>query len=491
MNDQFDDELDNDKNEEEEDFAKLLESYDEGMNDEIQVGDKIKGKIIEIGMDSVFINTGTKVDGVVEKKELCNDDGEFPYVKGDELDLYVVYSSESEIRLSKALSGESGDQALYDAQKNKIPVDGKVTEICKGGFRVEIMKKLSFCPLSQMDLKFVTKPEEFVGNTYRFMISRIEENGRNIVVSRRNFMEMDLKDARNQFLKDLAVDVILEGNIIKLMDFGAFVELFPGIEGMIHISELSWSRIDHPKEVVKEGESVKVKVIKVEKQDSKNKLKIALSLKQAGGDPWDTAIEKFAIGDMIKGKVTRCLDFGAFIEIAPGIEGLVHISEMSYTKRVNKAQDVVSPGDMVSVLIKEIDPAKKRISLSIKDAEGDPWIDVKEKYPAGKTITGKVERRETFGLFVILEPGVTGLLHKSKISKAYDASGIDKLKSGDEIHVQVEDVNMKDRRITLVPADASDVEDWQSYKSDTSSSNPTGSLGEKLQQAFRNKEKSK
>ena len=172
---------------EEEDFAKLLESYDEGMNEEVQIGDKIQGEIIEIGMDSVFVSTGTKVDGVVDKKELLTEEGQFPYQKGDRLDLYVVQTTESEIRLSKAISREAGSQALYDAYKSKIPVDGKVTETCKGGFRVEIMKKKAFCPLSQMDIKYVNKPEEYVGNAYRFMISRIEEKGRNIVVSRRDF----------------------------------------------------------------------------------------------------------------------------------------------------------------------------------------------------------------------------------------------------------------------------------------------------------------
>ena len=271
------------------------------------------------------------------------------------------------------------------------------------------------------------------------------------------------------------------------MNFGAFVELFPGIEGMIHISELSWSRIDHPKEVVKEGDAVTVKVIKVEPQDSGNKLKIALSLKQVEGDPWSRAAEKFKAGDMIKGKVTRCLDFGAFIEIAPGIEGLVHVSEMSYTRRVHKAQEEVQPGEIVSVMIKEIDTEKRRISLSIKDAEGDPWVDVGDKYPAGKALQGKVERKETFGLFILLEPGVTGLLHKSKIGKAFNASELEKLKPGDDIHVQVEEVTVRDRRITLAPADSSDAENWQNYT--PKSSAPVGSLAEKLQQALQKKAK--
>ena len=486
MNDDF--QANDTPEEEDEDFAKLLETYDEGMNEEVQVGDKIQGEIIEIGMDSVFVSTGTKVDGVVDKKELLTEDGQFPYQKGDRLDLYVVQSTESEIRLSKAISRESGSQALYDAYKGNIPVDGKVTETCKGGFRVEIMKKKAFCPLSQMDIKYVNKPDEYVGDTYRFMITRIEEKGRNIVVSRRDFLEIDLKEARSQFLRDLAVDGVLEGTVIKLMDFGAFVELFPGIEGMIHISELSWSRIDHPKEVVKEGDAVTVKVIKIETQASRDKLKIALSLKQTEGDPWTKAAEKFKTGDMIKGKVIRCLDFGAFVEIAPGVEGLVHVSEMSYTRRVHRAQDVVQPGEMVSVTIKDIDTGKRRISLSIKDAEGDPWVEAADKYPAGKPLKGTVERKETFGLFVLLEPGVTGLLHKSKIGKAYNASELEKLKPGDDVHVMVEEVNVRERRITLAPADDSNAENWQSYT--PKSSAPVGSLAEKLQQALQEKTKS-
>ncbi|MFO7559959.1 MAG: S1 RNA-binding domain-containing protein, partial [Desulfobacterales bacterium] len=359
MNDNFEEMTDNG---EEENFAELLESYNNNMNEEIRVGDKIRGEIIEIGMDSVFINTGTKIDGVVEKNELVDENGEFTYTKGDILDLYVVSSNESEIQLSKALSSTSGHHMLYDAFENKIPVEGKVSSTCKGGVSVEVMKKQAFCPLSQMDLKYVKDPEEYVGRTFQFLIKRIEEKGKNIIVSRRDFLELDQKEAREQFLKDLAVGKLYNGCVTKLMDFGAFIELFPGIEGMAHISELSWSRTNKPDEVLKENENVQVKVIGVEYPDSSKTPKIALSIKQAGEDPWESVPEKFKKGDIIKGTVTRCMDFGAFVEIAPGTEGLVHISEMSYTKRVLKSESVVKPGESVLVMIKEIDPQKKRIS---------------------------------------------------------------------------------------------------------------------------------
>ncbi|MFO7560952.1 MAG: S1 RNA-binding domain-containing protein, partial [Desulfobacterales bacterium] len=197
--------------------------------------------------------------------------------------------------------------------------------------------------------------------------------------------------------------------------------------------------------------------------------------------------EKFKKGDIIKGTVTRCMDFGAFVEIAPGTEGLVHISEMSYTKRVLKSENVVKPGESILVMIKEIDPQKKRISLSIKDAEGDPWVEAREKYIPGKTVTGIVEKKEKFGLFVSLEPGVTGLLHQSKISRSFDAVEIEKLKSGDKISVTIEEINPRDRRIDLLPSGSSDHENWNGYAAESKRS--AGSFGEKLQEALNAKNK--
>jgi len=471
-----------------ESFAELFESYNKGMTEKIRIGDKIRGEIIEIGTDFVFVNTGTKTDGVVDRTELTDENGNLSCAKGDILDLYAVSINENEIRLSKALSSVSGPHMLHEALKNKIPVEGKVTSSCKGGFQVEIMKKQAFCPLSQMDLKYVKDPEEYIGKTFQFIIKRLEEKGSNVVVSRRDFIELDQQDARKQFLKDLSVAKIFDGRVIKLMKFGAFIELFPGIEGLAHISELSWSRANHPDEVLKVNEPVKVKIIGIEYPESGDTPKIALSVKQVKESPWESVIETFKQGDLVNGKVTRCMDFGAFVEIAPGVEGLVHISEMSYTKRVHKAEELVKPGDTVSVMIKELDPGKKRISLSIKDAEGDPWIDAYEKYMPGKTVSGVVEKKEKFGLFISLEPGITGLLHQSKISRSFDAPEIEKLKPGDGISVTIEDLNPRDRRIELIPAVSSDNADWQGYSK--TSKRPSGSLGEKLKEAL-NVKKSK
>jgi small subunit ribosomal protein S1 len=468
-----------------ENFAQMVESYDAQINADVRVGDKITGQIISISADNVFVNTGTKIDGVVEKKELLDDNGQFVYQEGDTLDLYVMAVNENDIRLSKALSGVGGLNLLRDAFQDKIPVQGKVKEQCKGGFTVDILQHRAFCPISQIDIRYTDKPEEYVGGNYPFLIMRFENNGRNIVVSRRELFVREQEEAKKKFFETLAPGVVLTGKIRNLMPYGAFVELFPGIEGMVHVSELSWSRVEKPEEAVNSGDEITVKVLSVEKGE-KDQLKISLSAKQVGGNPWETGEQAFKAGDKIRGKVTRCADFGAFVEIAPGIEGLVHVSEISYTKRILKPEDVLKPGDMVDLMVKDVDMSRKRISLSIRDAEGDPWIGIKEKYPVGKSITGILEKREKFGFFITLEPGITGLLPKSKISRSENSSAVEKLKVGDSVTVTVEEVKTRERKISLgLGGEEKSEEDWRKYTKGTPSS--LGSLGEKLQQAMMTK----
>ncbi len=238
-------------------------------------------------------------------------------------------------------------------------------------------------------------------------------------------------------------------------------------------------------EAIKTGDEITVKVLSVEKGE-KNQLKISLSVKQVGGDPWESGEMTFNAGDKIQGKVTRCTDFGAFVEIAPGIEGLVHVSEMSYVKRVSKPEDMVKPGDVVDVMIKEADMSKKRISLSMRDAEGDPWINVRQKYAVGASVTGTLEKKEKFGYFITLEPGITGLLPKSKFSKSEKASLFEKLRIGDSITVVIDEVKIKDRKISLGIGEEKSEEDWRKYTKPTQKAS-LSSLGEKLQQAMQAK----
>lgn len=476
-----------DQNDEEESFAELFESYSEGMNEDVQVGDKVKGAIISIGKDSVFVDTGTRTDGFVDKTELLDEEGQFTFEEGDILELYAVAVTGTEIRLSKAISGIGGAELLRDAFENAIPVEGRVKAVIKGGFQVEVAQRRAFCPISQIDLHYVENPEEYLEQAYEFLITEFDEEGRNIVLSRRKLLDRALEKVRESFYAKLVVGDLMEGRVTKLMPFGAFVELAPGVEGMIHISELGWSRVENPDEVLHVGESVRVKVIGMEPGEKSDQLKIALSIKQTLEDPWETVDQRYQEGNTIPGKVTRCLDFGAFVEVEPGIEGLVHISEMSYTRRILRPEDVVSPGEQVQVMIKEIDETKRRISLSLREVEGDPWAGVEERYRVGQSINGTVEKQENFGVFVSLEPGVTGLLPKSALREASKPGMIEKMRPGDPITVLIQRVSAGERKITVGPGDEGDAEDWRSFSSDKRAA--VSSLGEKLMEALESKKK--
>jgi len=485
MSDQFENE-ENDP--EEESFADLFESYSAGMSDDLQLGDKISGKIISIGKDAVFLDVGTKVDGIVELAELLDDDGNLPFTEGDDIELYVVARDDHEIRLSKAISGVGGVEMLREAFHGAIPVEGKVQATCKGGFNVEILHRRAFCPISQMDVEYVETPEDYVGQGYEFLITQFEDNGKNIVVSRRKILAKAMEIEKASFLSTLKQDDVVEGRVTKLMPYGAFVELTPGLEGMVHISELSWSRMEKPEQVVQADDRVLVKVIGITDGEKKNTKKISLSMKQVDEDPWNQVSEKFNPGDKVNGTVTRCMDFGVFVEIAPGIEGLVHISEMSYVKRVVKPADEVTPGESVSVLIKELDPRKRRISLSMRDTQGDPWLDVSDTFRVGQVIAGTLEKKEAFGYFVTLTPGITGLLPKSKFNLADKPGHLEQLKPGDSISVSVAEIHPLDRKITLAPGDAAEEGGWKDYSQKTTAE-PMSDLALKLQALMDTQEK--
>lgn len=475
----FDDENSEEK---EESFATLLEAYSPGENTDLGVGDKISGKIVSIGRDSVFVATGTKIDGVVDKAELLDKNGELTLTEGDMLELYIVALSDEEIKLSKALSGIGGLNMLEEAYKKGAPVEGKISETCKGGVRVEVLQRKAFCPVSQIDINFVENPSDFVGQSFNFLITTFEDNGKNIVLSRRALLAREQEADRKEFYQTLSVGTTMDGTVTRIMPYGAFVQLSSGVEGMVHISEMSWSKSAKAESLVNVADSVHVKVIGIEPDKKPGLLKISLSMKQLAEDPWDSAIEQFHEGDKVQGMVTRCANFGAFVELAPGIEGLVHISEMSYTKRVLKPEEVVSAGETVAVLIKEVDLEKRRLSLSIRDAEGDPWVDITGKYKIGQSVEGILEKKEKFGYFINLEPGITGLLPMSNLNRAAKPAELTKLREGDRIPIMIEAINPGERKITLTPTDTADEQNWQSF-SDTSATS-LGALGDQLQRAL-------
>lgn len=450
------------------DFASMLDEYDSGKARDLNVGDPIEGAIISIGKDSVYVDTGTKTDGVVAKAELLDDDGAFTRKVGDRVKLYVVSVNEGEVLLSKALSGAGQASLILDAFRGRTPVEGKVTQVIKGGFSVDIMGKRAFCPVSQMDVKYVETPEDYLNQTHHFRVTRYEEGGRNIVVSRRDLLNEQIEEERKTFMAAVTPGAVVEGTVSKLMPFGAFVTLAPGVEGMIHVSELSWSRVEKPEEVVQAGDPVKVKVLKIENAGKKGGApRLSLSIRQMSGDPWDDLDNRVKPGDQMPGKVVRLAPFGAFVEVGYGLEGLVHLSEMSHTRRVVKADEVVKTGDIVQVVVKAVDPDKKRISLSIKDALGDPWTGASVRYVQGGTATVTLEKKENFGLLMNLEPGITGLLPSSVMAGSANASEYERLKPGDTAVVVIASVDEENRRISLAPAGDESSGNWAEYSGST------------------------
>jgi small subunit ribosomal protein S1 len=463
-------------------FATLLDAYSPADRTDMQVGDKVRGKIISISNDTIFVDIGNKIDGVVETAEMLDKNKQMPHKEGDTVELYVVGLSDDEIRLSKALSGAGSFDLLKEAHQNAVPVEGKILETCKGGLRVEVMGRKAFCPASQIDINFVENLEDYVGQTYQFLINQVDARDKNVVISRRALLSQELEKSKKQFLTGLQSGDVVDGRITKLMPYGVFVELHSGVDGLVHVSELSWSRVEDPQTFGSPGEPVRVKVIDIEKLDTSDAVKISLSIKQVTDDPWLSADDRFRVGDKVKGKVTRCAKFGAFVEIAAGIEGLVHISEMSYQKRILKPEEIVTPDDSVFVLVKDLDLANRKIALSIRDAEGDPWGDVPQKYKVGQAVEGVIEKKEKFGYFINLSPGVTGLLPKSKISQSPHSNDIEKLKEGNAIPVVIAEISSKERKMTLTPGMSGDEQAWQKFIKEDQTS--MGSLGEKLQAAL-------
>ncbi len=304
-------------------FAEMLaqQEQDEGRFS-LEPGQRVQARIVAITADTIFVSTGSKVDGIVDRAEM-ETDGELPYQVGDTLELYVITASPQEVKLSRAMSGDGSLAALEEARAAGMPVEGRVGAQVKGGYSVEIMKRRAFCPGSQMDLRPLTDPESVLGQTYAFLITKLENHGRNIVVSRRDLLERERAAALEQILADTHEGDTREGTVSRLSTFGAFVELAPGVEGMVHLSELSWSRVERPDDAVHVGDAVTVKVLGITRGEKG--VRIALSLKAAQEDPWNILHKSLTPGDVVSGRVTRLMPFGAFVEVLPGVEGLVHL----------------------------------------------------------------------------------------------------------------------------------------------------------------------
>lgn len=425
-------------------FLSLANLYADSFHD-VKEGEPIKGKIVSIVGDNVIIDVGFKSEGTISLNEFANKDE----VKvGDEVE--VVLESVEDKDGNLVLSKQRADflkvwEKVMNAHETGEILEGTIVKRIKGGMVVDLMGMEAFLPGSQIDIRPIRDFDAFVGKTMDFKVVKVNVPTENVVVSHKVLVEEEISDQRNAILESLEKGQILEGTVKAITDFGVFVDL-GGVDGLIHITDLSWGRINHPNEVVKLDETIKVVVTDFDEE----KKRISLSLKKLMPHPWDNIESKYHIGDQVTGRVVSLTDYGAFIEIEKGIEGLIHNSEMSWTQHIKHPSQVVSMGQMVSAVILSLDKDEKKISLGIKQLEPDPWQSLMEKYPVGSRHTGTARNLTNFGVFVELEPGVDGLIHISDLSwtKKIRHPG-EVVKKGEKIEVVVLGVDVEQRKISL------------------------------------------
>jgi small subunit ribosomal protein S1 len=423
----------------------MIDAYDKKIRTDITVGSKVSGTVTRIGSEYAFVDIGGKNEALLGLGEVKDENGELTVKTGDKVTAFVVSDNAGETVISKSIGSQSaGIQDLIDAMNNRTPVQGKITGVAKAGLNVKIMGHRAFCPVSQIDIKFTEDVNQFLGKTLDFVVTKVSEGGRNIVVSRIPILESGLDEKLDEIAALAGEKTVVKGTISKIADFGLFVSI-GSLEGLVHISEVSWERAEKLSDSFQAGMEVECVVLKVEKKQPLRNSKISLSIKQVLDNPWSTVHEKFKPGQPVQGKVTRITNFGAFVELSPGIEGLVHVSEMSWLKRVNHPSEVVNPGDLVNVTVLLVDDKKRTISLSLKDVTNDPWKDIGEKFRVGSEYDGIIARKSKFGYFVDLAEGITGLLVFSNIKSDIK----DKLAEGQTIKVLVESVDAENRRISL------------------------------------------
>jgi small subunit ribosomal protein S1 len=411
---------------------------------DLKPGKLIKGKIIGFAGDDVVVEVGLKSEGLIPREEFA---AMTDLKIGDEVDVLLesLEGDDGLIELSKRKADRQiAWQRIVDTTKEEDIVEGTVMRKIKGGLLVDIGVPV-FLPASQVDIRRPHNLDEFIGRKIRAEILKIDTERRNIVISRRKLVERERSAAKQHLMSNLSEGQVITGTVKNIADFGAFVDL-GGIDGLLHITDMSWGRINHPSEILKIDDKVEVKVLNIDRE----KEKIALGLKQTESSPWEEIEAKYPVGARVKGEVVNIMSYGAFIRLEDGIEGLVHISEMSWTRRVNHPSEIVNPGDEIDVVVLEIDKNKQEISLGMKQTEVNPWELVSEKYPNGTVVTGTIRNLANYGAFVEIEPGIDGLLHISDMSWTKKVTHPNELyKKADEVQCVVLDVDRDKQRISL------------------------------------------
>ncbi len=429
-----------------EDFASMLEeSFHKGNLEE---GSVIKGTIVGIEKDLAVIDVGLKTEGRVPLREFAGPGRQNELKVGDTVEVYLerVENALGEAVLSrdKARREESWGK-LEQAFKNNEKVSGNIFNQVKGGFTVDLDGAVAFLPRSQVDIRPIRDVTPLMNVPQPFQILKMDRRRGNIVVSRRTVLEETRAEQRQELVQNLEEGQVIDGVVKNITDYGAFVDL-GGIDGLLHVTDIAWRRVNHPTEVLNIGQQVKVKIIKINHETHR----ISLGMKQLQADPWQGIEAKYPIGMRLKGRVTNITDYGAFVELEPGIEGLIHVSEMSWTKKNVHPGKIVSTSQEVEVQILEVDPVKRRISLGLKQTMRNPWEVFVEKYPPGSTVEGEVKNKTEFGLFLGLDGDIDGMVHLSDLDwKRPGEQVIDEFKKGDKVRAKVLDVDVEKERISL------------------------------------------
>ncbi|MDQ8158576.1 MAG: 30S ribosomal protein S1 [Gemmatimonadota bacterium] len=427
-----------------EEYERMLELYN-GTLASIEEGEIVKAHVLEIRENLVVLDIGFKSEGTIPLEEFKD----MPDLKvGDEVEVLLEHLEDQEG--SVVLSKKKADfmrvwERIRVAYESDMPVEGTLVKKIKGGVVVDLMGVDAFLPGSQIALRRVPNIDELLGHKYEFKIIKLNKRRRNIVVSRRVILEQERAGKREKLMKELSKDQVRKGVVKNITDFGAFIDL-GGVDGLLHITDMSWGRISHPSEMVQIGMELEIKVLDIDWERER----ISLGLKQLQSYPWKDVAAKYPVGTRVNGKVVSITNYGAFIELEPGIEGLVHISEMSWTRNVRHPSKIVSIGEAIEAVVLKVDETEEKISLGMKQTEQDPWVILPLKYPVGTRINGKVRNLTSFGAFVEIEPGIDGLIHISDMSwtkRVQHPSEV--VKKGDAVDVVILNIDSENKRISL------------------------------------------
>ncbi len=407
-------------------------------------GSIVKGHILEVRPREFLVDIGYKSEGTIPAAEF---DDPSEVAVGDEVEVLLVRLENDEgmviLSKEKAAYRQNWDK-INKVFQNEGIIKGRVKAVVKGGLLVNIGVE-AFLPSSQIDIIPPKDLNQFVGNTYEFKIVKINDDRKNVVLSRRELIEQERAEKRQEFMEKTEVGSMVTGAVKNLTDFGAFIDL-GGMDGLLHITDMTWGRLTHPSELLKVGQEVTLQVLEINKE----KERVSLGLKQTTHNPWDKIEERFPTGTKVKGKITNLVPYGAFVEIEPGVEGLIHVSELSWTKRITRPSDVLTAGQEVEAVVLGVNKDEQKISLGVRQLEPNPWDEIEQRYIIGKQVKGKVRNMTAYGAFVELEEGIDGMVHVSDLSwtrKINHPSEV--LKKGDEIDAVVIDIDKANQRIAL------------------------------------------